>query len=75
MSPAIETELVAERREDMPTLEEATTRLTRSRDLTVETGIGALAICRRVEDDVIGSCALVVGRCGLDEPERHARAD
>jgi RimJ/RimL family protein N-acetyltransferase len=62
-------ELVGERGEDTPTLEEATTRLARFRDLTIETGIGALAICRRAEGDVIGYCALIVGRCSLDEPE------
>ena len=33
-------ELIAERGEDTPTLEEATTRLARFRDLTLETGIG-----------------------------------
>lgn len=62
-------ELIVERGEDTPTLEEATTRLARFRDLTIETGIGALAICRRAEGDVIGYCALIVGRCSLDEPE------
>jgi RimJ/RimL family protein N-acetyltransferase len=62
-------ELVAERGEDRPTLEEAGMRLARFRDLTMEIGIGALAICRRAEGDVIGYCALVVGRCSLDEPE------
>jgi RimJ/RimL family protein N-acetyltransferase len=62
-------ELVAERGEEMPTLEEATARLARFRDLTLETGIGALAICRREEGDVIGYVALIVGRCSLDEPE------
>ena len=62
-------ELIAERGEDMPSLEEATRRLARFRDLTTEIGIGALAIGRRVEGDVIGYCALVVGRCSLDEPE------
>ena len=62
-------ELVTERGEEMPTLEEATARLARFRDLTVEIGIGALAICRRAEGDVIGYCALIVGRCSLDEPE------
>lgn len=62
-------ELVGERGEDMPTLEEATARLVRFRDLTTEIGIGALAICRRAEGDAIGYCALVVGRCSLDEPE------
>jgi RimJ/RimL family protein N-acetyltransferase len=62
-------ELIAERGEEMPTLEEATARLARFRDLTVELGIGALAICRRAEGDVIGYCGLVIGRCSLDEPE------
>ncbi len=62
-------ELVGERGEDMPTLEEARARLARFRDLTVELGIGALAICRRAEGDVIGYCALIVGRGSLDEPE------
>ena len=62
-------ELVEERGEDTPTLEEATTRLARFRDLTTEIGIGALAICRRAEGDAIGYCALIVGRGSLDEPE------
>ena len=62
-------ELVGERGDDLPTLEESRARLARFRDLTLETGIGALAICRRAEGDVIGYCALIVGRCSLDEPE------
>lgn len=62
-------ELVGERGEDTPTLEEATARLAGFRDLTIEIGIGALAICRRAEGDTIGYCALIVGRGSLDEPE------
>jgi RimJ/RimL family protein N-acetyltransferase len=62
-------ELVGERGEGTPTLEEATTRLARFRETTAVAGIGALAICRRAEGDVIGYCALIVGRCSLDEPE------
>ncbi|MGK2850528.1 MAG: GNAT family N-acetyltransferase [Candidatus Limnocylindrales bacterium] len=62
-------ELVAERGEETPTLQEATARLARFRDLTVELGIGALAIDRRAEGDTIGYCALIVGRASLDEPE------
>jgi RimJ/RimL family protein N-acetyltransferase len=62
-------ELVGERGQDIPTLEESRARLARFRDLTIETGIGALAICRRVESDTIGYCALIVGRGSLDEPE------
>jgi RimJ/RimL family protein N-acetyltransferase len=62
-------ELVGERGQDIPTLEESRARLARFRDLTIETGIGALAICRRAEGDTIGYCALIVGRASLDEPE------
>jgi RimJ/RimL family protein N-acetyltransferase len=62
-------ELVGERGQELPTLEESRARLARFRDLTIETGIGALAICRRAEGDVIGYCALIVGRASLDEPE------
>ena len=62
-------ELIAERGEDMPTLEEATTRLARFRGLTIETGIGALAICRRAEVDMIGYSALVTDRA----PDRLSR--
>ena len=62
-------ELVGERGEDTPTLEESTARLARFRDLTTKIGIGALAICRRAEGDAIGYCALIVGRGSLDEPE------
>ena len=62
-------ELVGERGEDTPTLEESKARLARFRDLTTKIGIGALAICRRAEGDAIGYCALIVGRGSLDEPE------
>lgn len=62
-------ELVGERGEDTPTLEESRARRARYRDLTTPTGIGALAICRRAEGDTIGYCALIVGRASLDEPE------
>ena len=62
-------ELIGERGEELPTIEESTTRLGRVRDLTTEIGIGALTICRRAEGDAIGYCALIVGRGSLDEPE------
>jgi len=62
-------ELVGERGTETITLEEATARLARFRDLGTEIGIGALTIQRRAEGDAIGYCALVVGRCSLDEPE------
>jgi RimJ/RimL family protein N-acetyltransferase len=62
-------DLVAERGQDRPSLDEATARLARFRDLTLKLGIGALAIRRRAEGDTIGYCALVIGRSTLDEPE------
>lgn len=62
-------ELVGERGQPIPTLEESSARLARLRDQSNEIGIGALAICRRVEGDTIGYCALIVGRATLDEPE------
>lgn len=62
-------ELVGERGEDTPTVEEATARLARFRDLGTEIGIGALTICLRDGGDPIGYCALIVGRTTLDEPE------
>ena len=62
-------ELVGERGEEIPSLMESTARLAEFRDLTAEIGIGALTICRRVEGDAIGYCALIVGRGSLDEPE------
>ena len=62
-------ELIGERGQPIPTLDESRQRLARFRDQTIETGIGALTICRRAEGDAIGYCALVVGRASLDEPE------
>lgn len=61
--------LVGERGEETPTIEEATARLTRVRDLGNEIGIGALTICLRDGGEPIGYCALIVGRASLDEPE------
>jgi RimJ/RimL family protein N-acetyltransferase len=62
-------ELVAERGEEPPTLHEAARRLALAQAASADTGIGALAICRRNEGDAIGYCALIVGRASLDEPE------
>jgi RimJ/RimL family protein N-acetyltransferase len=63
-------ELVGERvGEDIPTIEDATARLARFRDLGTEIGIGALTICLRDGGEPIGYCALIVGRTSLDEPE------
>ncbi|HLO35936.1 MAG TPA: GNAT family N-acetyltransferase [Candidatus Deferrimicrobium sp.] len=56
-------------RAEVPTFEESRARLARFRALTTPTGLGALAIVRRAEGDVIGYCALIVGRASLDEPE------
>ena len=61
--------LVGERGEDTPTLKEAAVRLGRFRDLSADLGIGALTISRRIDGEPLGYCALVIGRCSLDEPE------
>jgi RimJ/RimL family protein N-acetyltransferase len=62
-------ELVGERGEDIPTMEEASARLARFRELGANIGIGALTICLRDGGEAIGYCALIVGRTSLDEPE------
>jgi RimJ/RimL family protein N-acetyltransferase len=51
------------------TLAEAEQRLVDQNAQARETGIGFLAITRRVEGDVIGYCGLLVGRASFDEPE------
>ena len=62
-------ELVGERGEDTPTMQESAARLRRFRDLTIDIGIGALTITRRLDGEPLGYGALIIGRCSLDEPE------
>jgi RimJ/RimL family protein N-acetyltransferase len=44
-------------------------RLAEQRIRAVGSGIGLLTIRRRADDEPLGYCGLIVGRCSLDEPE------
>jgi RimJ/RimL family protein N-acetyltransferase len=44
-------------------------RLAEQRIQARNTGIGLLTIRRRADDEPLGYCGLIVGRCSLDEPE------
>lgn len=44
-------------------------RMAAQRMLAQQNGIGLLAIRRRADDEPLGYCGLIVGRCTLDEPE------
>ena len=44
-------------------------RLAEQRIQAHSSGIGLLTIRRRADDEPLGYCGLVVGRCSLDEPE------
>jgi RimJ/RimL family protein N-acetyltransferase len=44
-------------------------RLAEQRLQALGSDIGLLTIRRRVDDEPLGYCGLIVGRCSLDEPE------
>ena len=44
-------------------------RMAEQRNLARENGIGLATIRRRSDDEPLGYCGLIVGRCTLDEPE------
>jgi RimJ/RimL family protein N-acetyltransferase len=44
-------------------------RLAEQRIRAFSSGIGLLTIRRRADDEPLGYCGLIVGRCSLDEPE------
>jgi RimJ/RimL family protein N-acetyltransferase len=44
-------------------------RLAQQRIEAASSGIGLLTIRRRADDEPLGYCGLIVGRCSLDEPE------
>jgi RimJ/RimL family protein N-acetyltransferase len=44
-------------------------RLAEQRIEATSSGIGLLTIRRRVDEEPMGYCGLIVGRCSLDEPE------
>jgi RimJ/RimL family protein N-acetyltransferase len=67
---AVNLELLGEREGGTTlTLAQAEARLAAQTVQAHESGIGFLAIERRVEGDVIGYCGLLVGRGTFDEPE------
>jgi RimJ/RimL family protein N-acetyltransferase len=50
-------------------VEDIRLRLAEHRIQAGSSGIGVLTIRRRADDEPLGYCGLVVGRCSLDEPE------
>src|SRR6478736_7335243 len=44
-------------------------RLAEQRNKFHDSGIGLFTIRRRADDDPLGYCGLIVGRCSHDEPE------
>jgi RimJ/RimL family protein N-acetyltransferase len=44
-------------------------RLAEQRRQARSSGIGLLTIRRRADDEPLGYCGLIVGRCSIDEPE------
>jgi RimJ/RimL family protein N-acetyltransferase len=44
-------------------------RMASQRILAEQNGIGLLAIRRRTDNEPLGYCGLIIGRCTLDEPE------
>ena len=61
--------LITERGNGTPTVMDIRNRIATHLAASAHTGISLLAVCRRVEDDLIGYCGLVVGRSSLDAPE------
>jgi len=62
-------ELVGERGDEKPTLEEAEREIEGARDSAPGRGIHLLTIRRREEGEFLGYCGLIVGRASVDEPE------
>ncbi|CDO05887.1 N-acetyltransferase [Mycolicibacterium cosmeticum] len=50
-------------------LESVRRRMAKQREMARENGIGLATIRRRSDDEPLGYCGLIVGRCTLDEPE------
>lgn len=50
-------------------VQEVGLRLAEQRKQFHDTGIGLFTIRRRADDEPLGYCGLIVGRCTLDEPE------
>jgi RimJ/RimL family protein N-acetyltransferase len=61
-------ELVGERGDAVPTLDEATEEIRGARESAPGRGIHLLTL-RRHDDEFLGYCGLVIGRSNIDEPE------
>ncbi|MUL49798.1 GNAT family N-acetyltransferase [Mycobacterium sp. CBMA293] len=63
-------ELLGEREDGViESLQSVRDRMITQRILAEQNGFGLLTIRRRVDDEPLGYCGLIVGRCTLDEPE------
>lgn len=62
-------QLVGERGDEMPTIEQAEIEIADARQTAPARGIHLLTIRRRGEDEFLGYCGLVIGRATIDEPE------
>ena len=61
--------LVAERGGGVPSENDMGARIESQLDATTRTGLALLPLRRRVENDFIGYCGLLVGRASVEEPE------
>ena len=62
-------ELVGERGDEMPTLDEARDEIRGARESAPGRGIHGMTLRLRGDDEFLGYCALVIGRATIDEPE------
>lgn len=62
-------QLVGERGDPMPTLEEATAEIEGAREAAPGRGIHLLTLRLRGTDEFLGYCGLVIGRATIEEPE------
>ena len=62
-------QLVGERGDAMPTLDEARDEIRVARESAPGRGIHGMTLRLRGDDEFLGYCALVVGRATIDEPE------
>ena len=62
-------QLVGERGDEMPTLDEARDEIRGARESAPGRGIHGMTLRLRGDDEFLGYCALVIGRATIDEPE------
>jgi RimJ/RimL family protein N-acetyltransferase len=62
-------QLVGERGDEMPTLDEARDEVRGARESAPGRGIHCVTLRLRGDDEFLGYCGLVIGRATIDEPE------